>query len=241
MRVISSFFIWFYYCLLFAIFFVLISVAFLFTFLFDPYRKIPNKILSWMAWCMMHASPWWKKSMSGLDKYDKTQPTIFIGNHQSFLDMAFIFMMPWQMKWVTKKSLMMIPVMGWLAWFTGHLAIDRKSKGALKKLDRLVQPIKDLVPVMIFPEGTRSKDGNIRSFKNGAFILAKEHNFRIQPIVIDGGHNALKSGGKTFNLRAEFKLSVLDPIDTSKFNDLKELREHSRNLIINELERMRKN
>ncbi len=194
-----------------------------------------------MAWCMMYASPGWKKTMTGLEKYDRSKPTVFISNHQSFLDMSFLFMLPWQMKWVTKRSLMMIPVMGWLAWFTGHLAIDRKSKGALRKLDRLVQPIKDLVPVMIFPEGTRSKDGEIGAFKNGAFILAKEHGFQIQPVVINGGHEALKSGGKTFSYKANFRLSVLDPIDTTKFDDLKELREYSRDLIVDELARMRKN
>ncbi|MFA5669619.1 MAG: lysophospholipid acyltransferase family protein [Balneolaceae bacterium] len=239
MRVLFSIFVWTYYNILFLVFFIIISIAFLFTFPFDPYRKIPNWLLARMAWCMMQASPGWKTKMMGIEKYDPNRPTVFIGNHQSFLDMAFVFMLPWQMKWVTKRSLMLIPVMGWLAWFTGHLAIDRKSKTAIRKLDNLVAPIKDKVPVMIFPEGTRSTDGAVKSFKNGAFLLAMENDFYIQPIVIDGGYKALKSGSKVINSKVQFTLSVLDPIDTTKFTDMTELKEYSRQLIIKELERIR--
>lgn len=219
---------------------MLITTVFLVTFLFDPYRKIPNKVLSYMARAMMHASPGWKKEIKGIQNYTAGEPTVFVANHQSFLDMALIFTLPWQMKWVTKRSLMMIPVMGWLAWFTGHLAIDRKkSREAIKKLDNLIPPLKDNIPVMIFPEGTRSKDGELKSFKNGAFLLALENGFKIQPVVIDGGFRALKSGGKTFAANVNFKLSVLETVDTSAFSDLKTLKEHVRRLMGKELELMR--
>ncbi len=241
MRVLFSIFAWTYYNILFLLFFIIISIAFLFTFPFDPYRKIPNWLLARMGWLMMQASPGWKKEMHGLEKFNPDNPTVFIGNHQSFLDMAFVFMLPWQMKWVTKRSLMLIPVMGWIAWLTGHLAIDRKSKSALKKLGNLVEPIKDKVPVMIFPEGTRSIDGEIKSFKNGAFLLAMENDFFIQPIVIDGGYEALKSGSRVMNPSVKFKLSILDPIKSSDFNNMNALKEHAHQLMKKELERIRAN
>lgn len=239
MKSLFSVFLWTYFCVLFAVFFVIISIAFLITFPFDPYRKIPNRILAMMARLMMMASPNWKIDISGEEKFDPEIPTIFIANHQSFLDMALAYHLPWQMKWVSKRSLALIPVMGWLVWLTGHLTINRKSKSALKKLDNLVQPLKDKVPVMIFPEGTRTLDGELKRFKNGAFLLAMEYGFNIQPMVLNGGHLAMKSGSKVVNPKVSFTISILDPIKTSDFKDLNTLKDHSYKLIAEELQRIR--
>lgn len=189
---------------------------------------------------MMMASPGWKMNFEGTDKFDPSQPTIFVCNHQSFLDMAVIYQLPWKMKWVSKKSLTYIPVMGWLVWLTGHLTINRSSKTALKKLDNLVQPIKDLVPVMIFPEGTRTMDGELKPFKSGAFILALEHGFKIQPMVINGGHIAMPSGSSDLNPKVNFKLRVLDSVEVEKFEGVKELKDHVRTLMNKELQDLRR-
>ncbi len=193
---------------------------------------ITNRVLGTMAWCMMRVSPGWKMQMEGAEKFDPSKPTVFIANHQSFLDIPFIYQLPWKMKWVVKHSMTYIPVMGWLVKLTGHLTINRSSKGALRKLDNLVEPIKNLVPVMIFPEGTRSLDGKIKSFKNGAFLLALEHGFTIQPIVIDGAYSALASGSKLFNTPSNFKLKVLDSIDSTKFESMEALKSHCRETLI---------
>ncbi len=239
MKTVFSFFIWFYFIILFIVFFVIIFLAFLVTFPFDRYRKIPNYILSWMAWFMMKGSPGWKITMQGLEHYDPSKPTIFVGNHQSFLDMALIYQLPWQMKWVSKQSLAYIPVMGWLVWLTGHLTINRSKKSAVKRLSSLVKPLKDNVPVMIFPEGTRSTDGELKPFKNGAFLLAKEYGFRIQPIVIDGGHIALRSGSKLVEPKVNFSLSILEPISSENFESMQSLKTHTYDLIAKELKRIR--
>ena len=189
-------------------------------------------MLAKMAWMMMRPSPTWKIHIEGEEKYDPSKPTIFIANHQSFMDIPLAFQLKWRMKWVVKHSMTYIPVMGWMVRLTGHLTINRSSKSALKKLSKLVKPLKDLVPVMIFPEGTRSLDGKIKTFKNGAFLLAKEHGFLLQPIVIDGAHSALASGSKLFNPKAKFKLRVLDSIDPNAFESMTALRDHAREVII---------
>lgn len=188
---------------------------------------------------MVRPSPNWKLRIMGEEKYNPEVPTVFVGNHQSFVDMALVYQLPWQMKWVSKRSLAFIPVMGWLVWLTGHLTINRKSRSALKKLDNLVKPIKDNVPVMIFPEGTRSLDGNLKRFKNGAFLLAHEYGFNLQPIVIDGGHKAMKPGSKIVEPKVDFTVSVLDPIKTTEFSDIDILKAHTHQLIENELKRIR--
>lgn len=239
LRVLFSIYVWMYYVLLFSTFFVLILITFLLTFLFDKYRRIPNKVLAFMAYLMIHPTPSWKIEMEGMEKFDDSKPTIFIGNHQSFMDIPLAYQLPWNMKWVVKQSMAYIPVMGWLVTLTGQLTINRSSKSALKKLSNLVNPLKELVPVMIFPEGTRSLDGEIKSFKNGAFLLAMEHGFNIQPIVIDGAYGALPSGSKLFGTKCKFKLSVLDHIDPKDFSSMNELKTFAREVIINEQKRLK--
>lgn len=192
-----------------------------------------------MARLMMKASPKWKIDIQGEEKFNPEVPTVFIANHQSFLDMAIAYHLPWQMKWVSKRSLALIPVMGWLVWLTGHLTINRSSTSALKRLDNLVQPLKDKVPVMIFPEGTRTLDGELKRFKNGAFLLAMEYGFNLQPIVLNGGHLAMKPGSKVVDPEVNFTVSILDPIKTTDFKDLNTLKEHSYKLIDEELQRIR--
>jgi|TARA_R100000388_G_scaffold71271_2_gene51617 1-acyl-sn-glycerol-3-phosphate acyltransferase len=192
-----------------------------------------------MARFMMKASPWWKMTFMNVDKYDPSEPTIFVCNHQSFLDMAFIYHLPWKMKWVSKKSLTYIPVMGWLVWLTGHLTIDRSSKTALKKLDNLVEPLKDLVPVMIFPEGTRTMDGQLKPFKNGPFLLSLEYGFKLQPMVIDGSFEAMPSGSSNLNPKADFKLKVLDAIDPADFDDMMSLKNHTREVMQEQLKELK--
>lgn len=192
-----------------------------------------------MATVMMRVSPGWKMHFEGVEKFDPNQPTIFIANHESFLDIPFIFQLPWKMKWVVKHSMTHIPVMGWMVKLTGHLTINRNSTSALKKLSNLVEPIKNLIPVMIFPEGTRSKDGKIKPFKNGAFLLAIEHDFTLQPIVITGAYEALASGSKLFSPKANFRLKVLDPINPNDFDEVTAIREHARTLISKEKDKLK--
>lgn len=239
LRILFSIYVWMYYVLLFSTFFVFILITFLVTFLFDKYRRIPNKALGFMAYLMIHPTPSWKIEMEGMEKFDDSKPTIFIGNHQSFMDIPLAYQLPWNMKWVVKQSMAYIPVMGWLVTLTGQLTINRSSKSALKKLSNLVNPLKELVPVMIFPEGTRSLDGEIKSFKNGAFLLAMEHGFNIQPIVIDGAYGALPSGSKLFSTKCKFKLSVLDHIDPKDFSSMNELKTFAREVIMNEQKRLK--
>lgn len=237
-KVIFSIYVWTAYVLLFAVFFILISITFLATFLFDRYRKIPNKVLGMMAWCMVRVSSGWKIKVEGVEKFDNKTPTIFIANHESFLDIPLLFELPWRMKWVVKHSMTYIPVMGWMVKLTGQLTINRSNKSALKKLSNLFKPLNDLVPVMIFPEGTRSINGKISSFKNGAFLMALEHGFRLQPIVIDGAHHILKSGSNLLNNKGILRVSVLDHIDPKDFNNMTDLKSFARDKIVLEKERL---
>jgi len=206
---------------------------------FDRYNRIPNKAVKALAWTMMKVNPGWTFEVKGADAAKLSQPTIVVANHQSFLDMPLSYMLPWTMKWVAKRALFGIPIFGWIIKMSGHLGIDRKSSSSLKKLDDLVAPIKAGIPAMIFPEGTRTIDGDLRPFKNGAFKLAKRYNFQVLPIVLEGGYEAMPSGSWRVASRQHFILSVLEPVDSNKFESVTELKNTVHSLIQEELTALR--
>lgn len=239
MRVLLSVLLWIYWTICFLVFFVLVLLAFLLTFPFDRYHRIPNRILKGLGFCLIKVNPGWKVTLKGTEHYRGEAPTIFVANHQSFLDMPLIYLLPWTMKWVAKKSLYHIPILGWIILMTGHLGIDRKSLGSVKMLDKLVEPIQAGIPAMFFPEGTRTTTGDIGRFKNGAFTLARQYNFKIQPLVLDGGYNAMPSGSWKFSFRQQFNISVLKPVDPREFDSVKELRDYVREQLVTELDAIR--
>jgi len=239
MRTLGSILFWIYWGACFLIFFILVSLAFLVTFPFDRYHQIPNRILKGLGFLMITGNPGWKVTVRGEERYTRGAPTIFVANHQSFMDMPVIYLLPWTMKWVAKKSLFHIPVLGWIIYMTGHLGIDRKSLRSVKLLDKLVEPIQHGVPAMFFPEGTRTTDGNIGRFKNGAFTLARQYNFKVQPLVLDGGYRVMPSGSWRFRFREEFQVSVLPAVDPGDFESVEELKEHVRKRMIAELDSLK--
>lgn len=209
--------IWIYWAVCMILCFGLVTAAYLLTFFFDPYHQVPNRMLKGLAWIMLKINPGWSFTIRGADASKVEHPTIVVSNHQSFLDMPLTYLLPWSMKWVAKNSLFRIPVLGWMIAMTGHIGIDRQSRRSVKKLDKLVRPIRDGIPGMIFPEGTRTPDGKLRPFKNGAFVLAKQYNFKVLPVVLEGGYAVMPAGSWKLNPRQQFIVSVLEPIEPDEF------------------------
>ncbi|WP_138429943.1 lysophospholipid acyltransferase family protein [Fodinibius saliphilus] len=237
-RVIFSFFGWIYWAVCIISFFLIIFPLYIITAPFDRYNKIPNQLLRGLGWLMMKVNPGWSFNIKGADPQKVSEPTIVVGNHQSFLDLPLLYLLPWSMKWVAKKDLFKIPILGWIIYMTGQIGIDRQSMRSFKKLDTLVEPIQDGVPGMIFPEGTRTEDGKLKPFKNGAFKLAKRYNFNILPLVLKGGYEAMPPGDWTASPTQEFMISVLEPISADDYDTESELKEAVHMLIEQELEEL---
>ena len=239
MRTFFSIFIWLYWTLCICIFFVIVLVLFPLTLPFDRFNQVPNRCLRGLAWLMLKVYPGWTFNIKGADPQKVSEPTIVVANHQSFLDLPISYLLPWTMKWVAKKDLFKIPILGWMIYMTGHISIDRKSMRSAKVLDKLVEPIQHGIAGMIFPEGTRTETGELKEFKNGAFKLAKRYNFNILPIVLDGGHQAMPSGDWRVGYQQDFKISVLEPIATSKIDSVNELKQNVQEQIEKELKSLR--
>ncbi len=240
MNYILSALLWTAYGLSFVISFFVALIVRIFTFPFDPYNRFPNAVMIFFGKSILVLNPMWKRHYSGLEHLkDEAPGFIRVANHQSFLDMPFIATLPTNMKWVSKKELFRIPIVGWLMYLAGHISVDRGSREAAKSLLKMNAPIEDGMSVMMFPEGTRSRDGNIKPFKKGAFHASMDNGFRIQPIVIEGTFPCIKPDTWVMNLRGNLYVSVLEPVDPAAFDSVNSLKDHVYTLISEERERLK--
>ncbi len=131
-----------------------------------------------------------------------------------------------------------IPILGWMITMTGHIPIDRRSLRSFHALDQLIEPVKNGIPGMIFPEGTRSREGNVQSLKRGAFKIARKYDFQILPVVVNGGSCAMPPGSWKFRFNTEFTISVLNPVHSSDFEDEAALIDYIQQLMQSNLDRI---
>lgn len=129
-----------------------------------------------------------KVQVIGKENVLRGKPQIFMANHQSDFDILIaLAYIPGQFRWIAKKELFAIPVFGQAMRSAGYIEIDRQNhEKAMHSLDLAALRIREGKSVMTFPEGTRSRDGEIKAFKQGLFYLAIQSGVPIVPISIIG-------------------------------------------------------
>ena len=156
-------------------------------------------------------NPLWRFRTSGVNITDPRRPYIVVANHQSFVDILLISQLPWEMKWLSKEDFFKYPLVGWLMRMAGDIQLVRGSRESIvAAMDSCRDRLSKRVSVMIFPEGTRSSDGELQKFKNGAFRLAIETGMPILPLALDGTHPALQKGDWRFGV-TDAEVRVLAP------------------------------
>jgi len=114
-----------------------------------------------------------------------------------------------------------LPFIGWNMLLNGDIKLCRGDKDSIAAMmDRCEALLKENISISIFPEGTRSKDGRLGSFKPGAFILAKNAKVPIQPIVLNHTRNALPKHSLTIRGQHEMEVTVLDEVPYDRFKDM---------------------
>jgi 1-acyl-sn-glycerol-3-phosphate acyltransferase len=149
----------------------------------DPDQRT---FMDWIQkfWGRLTMMPFFNTELEGEDHLINLGPSVYVSNHQSWLDIYVLFWIDaLKLKVVAKKEIMMIPVIGWLMSVIGHIPFDRRTGGKALLLE-CGKMLDNGADVFFFPEGTRSKDGQLQRFKPGAFILAKNHQVPIVPITI---------------------------------------------------------
>ncbi len=158
---------------------------------------------------------------------------IFASNHQSIYDIPIVFAsLPRQLRIVAKSSLGRFPFLGWHLRWTGHLLVDRERPGPaiLKKMAHLVH---DGASLIVFPEGTRSRDGQVQPFKGGLFLLAIESGMPIVPVSVAGSRHVMLKG-RLMTCPGHVTLTVHEPIATGEFHrgDARALAERVREIVV---------
>lgn len=159
-------------------------------------------------------------SIEGGDYLKTTKPCVLISNHQSLMDIIVLYTITsMNLRMILKKELLYVPIFGWSLWWLRFISIDRSSRRkALQSIDRGAKKITKGTSVLLFPEGTRSDDGELQPFQAGSFIMAIKSQVPIIPITISGTINVVhKRTPLKFHFNKDIKVIVSPPIDTSQY------------------------
>ncbi len=162
--------------------------------------------------------------VTGKENVDTKQSYVFVANHQSFLDVFAVYgWLPNNFKWLMKKEIRKVPFVGTACAVAGHIFVDRSNpRAALKSIDLVKAELVEGISTVIFPEGTRTKTGEIGRFKPGAFKIAMDLNLPVVPISLVGFFEAMPHGKLYVNPGARVELHIGKPIDISQFADINE-------------------
>ncbi len=152
-------------------------------------------------------------------------PVIFISNHASQFDIPILTAaLPKQFRFVVKQELFRIPLFGAAMRRTGYVPIDRRGgRAAVKSLMEAAQRLKAGRSLVVFAEGTRSQDGRLRRFKQGAFVLAHRSGVAVVPVAIVGSHRVLPKGSLRIRAGKRVKVRIGEPVDPKEFERKEEL------------------
>ncbi len=168
--------------------------------------------------------------VKGKENIDKKKSYVIVANHQTIWDIFLLYgFLPKEFRWLMKKELRSVPFIGYASEKVGHIFIDRSSpRAAISSLEEAKKRLVDGISVVIFPEGTRSGQKEMRRFKKGAFKLAFDLELDILPVTIVNSYKIMGKG--FFNIcPARAGLVVHQPIHTAEFhNNIDELMEKVR-------------
>mgnify|MGYP003290890224 FL=1 len=222
------------YIIVWPIMVVLTLFTAVFTMLFVPFRN---------AEFVHKVQQFWSRSfyrlmflpvtVEGLEHIQQGQSYVFVSNHQSMFDVWLIYgWLPVIFKWLMKAELRKVPFVGTAGKAAGHIFVDRRNpKAAMESMEEVKKQLKDGVCTVIFPEGTRTKDGQVGRFKRGAFQIALDLQLPVVPISLSGCYNVLPKG-KPFVYRRPVRMYVGEPIDITQFENNNDAIEFVRSKVI---------
>ncbi len=160
-----------------------------------------------------------KVRVEGLEHVKGEGPYVFMSNHQGSFDIfSLMAHLPFQFKWLAKKEIFSIPVLGWAMAAAGYISIDREgTRETLEAMNKAARKIHDGMSVVVFPEGSRSRDGSIQPFKKGGFTLAIKAKVPIVPMAISGSREIMPPEGLSA-ASGEIRIRIGHPIGTEKYS-----------------------
>lgn len=218
MNILRSIMIWFTGILFMVIFFPITFIIWFLVLPFDKNRTIIHWLLIYQAVIVSYIIPVGKIKVEGREKALKGVTFVIISNHQSILDILLLNCLRYRFKWISKIENMKVPVLGWYLRMAGYITVNRGDKDSKEKMmEEAYDCLKKGISIMIFPEGTRSPDGEIGFFKRGAFQLAITAKVPVLPVLIEGTRNILPKHGLIFGRYNNITIKIFDPVLPESF------------------------
>ena len=226
MNVLLSIYAWLETALVALVGFCIQLVLAVVTWPFDRRAVVRGRCFRLIGVTAARLNPFWRFGVHGAVPSRIHGRTVVVSNHESNADPFLVSFLPWEMKWLGKANLFKIPVVGWSMWLAGDIPVRRGERdSAAEAMGRCAKWLDKGMPVMIFPEGTRSKTEELLPFKDGAFRLAIETGADILPLAVSGTRRALPKHSWRFST-SRARVTVGTPISTQgmTLDDLERLK-----------------
>jgi len=240
-RIVFSVYVWLLIVIVTLVLSPLFVLVWLLTVLFDKKLIILHYLANFWGSLFTLLVPGWEVELIGKEKLNN-DTKIIVANHQSQEDILLIYRLGVPFRWISKAEVFKIPFYGWLMHLKGDIKLQRSSKASIKKMFVDAEKILNRGCIItVFPEGTRSKTGNLGNFKEGAFKLAQNTKVPIVPVVIYGTGQQLIYPNGIFKGKHKVIVKILDEVSYSDFNEneTKEFANHIKNIIESELNKLK--
>jgi 1-acyl-sn-glycerol-3-phosphate acyltransferase len=209
-------------------------VVWLLTLPFDRTGRVLHLYSCFWAQVYFYVNPAWRLRIEGRERLPWNGPAVLVSNHASMGDILVLFGLYRPYKWVSKASNFRLPFIGWNMRMNRYVPLVRGDAESIARMMAASEAwLERGVPVLMFPEGTRSADGELRPFKDGAFRLAIARRCPLIPIALAGTADVLPKHGWVLRRRANCRVQVLEPIDPAVFGgDVAALRDAVRARIL---------
>lgn len=200
----------------------------------DITQRVPGRWMRRLGRTIGRVVPHWHFDVEGeMPKDIRERAYVVVANHESALDPVLLSFLDCDMRWIAKEELFKLPLVGWAMHLSGDIPLRRgKGESVRAMMQEAERSLAAGIPVMIFPEGTRSKTDELLPFKLGAFTLAIKAGVPILPVAV-AGTRGMRPIGKMEIRRARAVAKVLPPIsiEGATADDAETLAAHARAVI----------
>lgn len=240
LQICFSLIYWIFFVITALVIFPLYLIIFFISFPIDKKRRVVHFFTRLWALFYLYINPWIKLETEGIHTIKKNKTYIIICNHQSMLDIFVLYVLPMHFRWISKLEIFKIPIVGLIMRLNKYIPLERGNRDSIEQMYSLAEEsLNNDISILIFPEGTRSEDGRIKKFKEGAFKLSMETKKNILMLILDNAYAVLPKNSIFFERRTKVKIKVIGEIDYIKREDFDEAINRVEEIYKKELENIR--